>query len=68
MKRHGVCLSVCPSIWVTAANPLLQVCCCGPDGQEISIDCCSSGVRRTDAGSATLSAEHRLVFFVDTVH
>ena len=44
----------------TAANPLLQVCCCGPSQQELSIDCCSS--RWTNAGSATLSvytvAEH----------
>ena len=35
---------------------LLQVCCCGPSGQEISIDCCSSGMRQANLGSATLSA------------
>jgi len=35
----------CPSVRLsqhdgrTAANPLLQVCCCAPGGQEISIDC-----------------------------
>jgi len=40
MKRHGVRPSVCVS-----SNPLLQVCCCGPGGQEIAIDSCSSGVR-----------------------
>ena len=34
------CLSVCLSQHgPTAANPLLQVCCCGLGGQEISIDC-----------------------------
>ena len=42
---------LCPSVCLsqhgpTAANPPLQVCCCGPGGgQEESIDCCSSGVR-----------------------
>jgi len=29
-------MSVCPA----AANPLLQVRCCGLGGQEISVDCC----------------------------
>ena len=45
----------------TAANPLLQVCCCGPGGQEIWIDCCTAGAqqqRRANAGSATLPAVH----------
>jgi len=60
MRRYGVRPSVRQSLpaWAapTAANPLLQVCCCGPGGQEISIDCCSSGGRRAKAGSATLSA------------
>jgi len=36
--RPSVCLSV-PSDHRT---PLLQVCCCGPGGHEISIDCWSS--------------------------
>ena len=39
-----------------SVRPLLQVCCCRPGGQEISIDCCSSGVRLVNAGSATLPA------------
>ena len=43
--------SDCPS---TAANPLLQVCCCGPGGQEMSIDLLLQ--RHANAGSATLSA------------
>jgi len=43
-SQHGPC------------TPLLQVCCCEPGGQEISIDYCSSGVRWTYASSATLSA------------
>jgi len=29
----------------TTTNPLLEVCCCGPDEQAMSIDCCSSGER-----------------------
>jgi len=40
--------------------PLVRVCCCGPGGQEISIDCCTAGgqqQRRPDAGSATSSAD-----------
>ena len=47
--QTGWCPSVCP-------NPLLQVCCCVPNGQDISIEGCSSGVRWANAGSATLSA------------
>jgi len=58
MKRYGIRPYRYP-------NPPLQVCCCKPGGQEILIDCCSSGVRRTNAGSAALSAyvvaERRLV-------
>ena len=51
------CPSVCLSQrGVTAANPLLQVCCCRPGEEEISIGCCSSAVRWANAGSATLSA------------
>jgi len=35
-----LCLSVCLSQHEpTAANPLLEVCCCGPGGQEILIYC-----------------------------
>ena len=35
-----------PSVCSTGHHtPLLQVCCCGPDRQKISIDCCSSGER-----------------------
>jgi len=63
--RPYVCLSV-PS---GRRTPLLRVCCCGPGGQEISIDCCTAGgpavssnraaARRAaaNAGSATLSAD-----------
>ena len=39
MKRYGV-RSVCLS---TAANQLLQVCCCGPGGREISTDAAAAG-------------------------
>ena len=40
--RPSVCLSV--PAWTHSSQPayqLLQVCCCGLDGQEISVDCCS---------------------------
>jgi len=39
VRRPSVCLS---QHGPTAANPLLQVCCCGPGRQETSIDRCSS--------------------------
>ena len=56
MKRYGVRPSVCLSQHgPTAANPLLQVCWCRLGGQEMSIDCRSSGVWRANAGSASLS-------------
>jgi len=49
MQLFGVRLSVCPSVCVSVPSdictPLLQICCCGPGGQELSIDCCSSGGR-----------------------
>jgi len=35
-RRPSACLSV-PS---GRRTPLLQVCCCGPGQQEMSIDCC----------------------------
>ena len=54
MKRYGVRPSLSSS--VSFMHGLLEVCCWGPGGQEISIDCCSSGVRRANADSATLSA------------
>ena len=48
--KQGLCscwasvrLSVC-SIG-RRTPPLLQVCCCGPGGLEITIDCCSSDRR-----------------------
>jgi len=72
--EQGLCnvtVSVRPSVCLsqhgpTAANPPLQVCCCGPGGQAMWIDCCSSSLRRA---SATLSvyvdiAENRLVLCV----
>jgi len=57
-KRYGVRPVRLSARFVSpiAANPMLQVCYCGPGGQEISIDCDSSGMRRANAGSATLSA------------
>ena len=44
---HPSVLSVCLSQHEsTAANPLLQVCCCGPSEQEISIDCCTASAQQ----------------------
>jgi len=53
IKRYSACLS---KHGPASANPLLPVCRCRPSGQEISVDCCSSGVWRANAGSATLLA------------
>ena len=71
MRSRVYVTEQCPSVCLsqhgpTAENPPLQVCCCGPGGQEMWIDCCSSSVRRA---SATLSvyvdiAENRLVLCV----
>jgi len=57
--RQGLCngtVSVRPSVRlsVPARAHSSESAAAGPGGQEISIDCCSGGVRR--AGSATLSA------------
>ena len=63
VQLSGVRLSVRLSVPSGRRTPLLRVCCCGPGGQEISIDCCtaagrrSSAAARPDAGSATLSAD-----------
>ena len=62
MHLAGVRSSVRPSV-------LLQVCCCGPGRQEMSIDCSTAHSSLVcHAGSATLSAyviaEHRLVLFL----
>jgi len=44
LVRLSVCLSVCLSVVQSShCMPLLQICCCGPDGQKISIDCCMAG-------------------------
>ena len=41
----------------TLRCPLLQVCCCGPGEQEISIDCCTAGAQQHRmVGTSTLSA------------
>jgi len=77
MKRYGVRPSVHPSVPLPArahsskpaaaylANPLLQVSCCGPSGQEISIDCCTASARQQMRAvplcQPTKEAEHRLV-------
>ena len=58
--RLSVCLSACLSVQSGRRTPLLRVCCCGPGGQEISIDCCSSGGRlRAVARCQRSSTVHR---------
>ena len=70
MQLSGIRPSVCPSVQFGRRTRLLRICCCGPGGQEISIDCGTAGgpavssssrvaARRAaaNAGSATLSAD-----------
>jgi len=42
MQLSGVRPSVCSSVPSGRCTPLLQVCCFGPSGQEISIYCCTA--------------------------
>ena len=42
--------------WAHSSKPAAAILLLWASGQEISIDCCSSGVRLVNAGSATLSA------------
>jgi len=47
MILSSVRLSVRPSrTSFSRPTPLRRVCCCGPGGQEISIDCCTAGARQ----------------------
>ena len=48
--------SIQPSILSGCCTLLLQVCCCGPNGQEISIDCCI--VNRLAASSNCTVAQY----------
>ena len=48
MKRYGVRTSVCTSRCTqqqTRCCRFAAVGCCGPGGQEISIDCCTAGAQ-----------------------
>ena len=55
MRNRFYVAALCPSVRLsvrlsqhepTAANPLLQVCCCGPGRQEISIHRCMAGAQQ----------------------
>jgi len=69
IERPSVRPSVYLSVPYARRTPLRRVCCCGPGGQEISIDCCATGGRQqlrrssdvcwANAGSATLLADAR---------
>jgi len=43
MEQLGIRPSI-PSF--SRRTPLQQVCCCGPGGQEIAIDCCTAGTQQ----------------------
>ena len=63
MQLSGVRLSVRLSVPSGRHTPLLQVCCCGPGGQDTSKDCCSGGgrIRAVPRCQRTYPAERRLV-------
>jgi len=47
MQLYGAHPPVCLSQHgPTAANPLLQVSCCGPGRQDILINCCTAGTQQ----------------------
>jgi len=57
-SKQGLCngtVSICLS-GPTVENPLLQVCCCGPGGHEILIDCCTAGSQRQQHGMLRVNA------------
>ena len=67
-SRSSIRLSLCLSVPSSCHTPLLQVCSCGPGGQEILIRLLLQW--QVNAGTAVLSAytvaEHRLVS--QTIH
>jgi len=70
MKLSGVRPSVGLSVRPITRPPLQWVCCCGPGGQETSIDCCTTGaqqqMRAVPRRQLTSEAELRFVIF--TMH
>jgi len=59
MKRYGVRLSVRLSTpaWAHSSKPAVAGLLLWARRQEMSIVCCSSGVLRANAGSATFTAD-----------
>ena len=58
--RQDLCngtVSIRPSV-SSSYRPLhlQRVCCCGPGGQEISIDCCTAGARQQPRRSSTAAS------------
>jgi len=59
MKRYGVRTSVCTSRCTqqqTRCCRFAAVGCCGPGGQEISIDCCTAGAQPAAACGGRMRA------------
>ena len=48
------CPSVCLyGLAIVNCSSVRRVCCCGPGGQEVSIDCCTAGARQQRRRSST---------------
>ena len=45
MKRPGACPSRLSVSSFGRRTPLQRVCCCGPGGQKILVDCCTAGAQ-----------------------
>jgi len=50
--------SVSLSVPLGRRTPLLRVCCCGPGGQEISVDCCTAGGQQQPRRSSGCGQRH----------
>jgi len=57
MQLSGVRPSVCLSVPSDRRTLQLRVCCCGPGGQEISIDCCTAGGQQQRRRSTARSSK-----------
>jgi len=52
------CPSVRPSVPFARCSSVLRVCCCGPGGREISIDCCTAGAAEARGRSSKCGQCH----------
>jgi len=49
-------------------TPMQQICCCGPGGQEISIDCCTAGAEQQMSRCQLTYEGENLSWHADRLH